>query len=188
MAGSFIKQMKRIGYYSLYLASVIFVLAALACQEELTTDDHTVESVNLKRYMGKWYEIASLPAPFQKDCYCTTAEYNLRGEYIEVINSCRRGSAEGRLDIATGKAWPLKGSNNSRLKVSFFWPFKGDYWVVSLDQDYQWAMIGHPERKYLWILSRKPEMSNDLYQSLIKKAKELGYNIENLKLMVQCPR
>jgi apolipoprotein D and lipocalin family protein len=163
----------------------LLLTMALACEKTMPTDDHTVTSVDLKRYVGKWYEIASLPAPFQEGCFCTTAEYSLEKDHVKVVNRCRRGSPQGEVDEALGKAWPVEGSNNSRLKVSFFWPFKGDYWIIGLDQDYQWAMVGHPQKKYLWILSRSPNMPMELYQSLVSKAKSMGYDVARLKLMNQ---
>ena len=169
----------------LIIAMAFLLFGALSCEENAPADDHTVEAVDLARYAGKWYEIASLPAPFQEDCFCTTAEYSLQKDHVKVLNQCRRGSVKGELDEAVGKAWPEEGSNNSRLKVSFFWPFKGDYWIIGLDQNYRWAMVGHPQRKYLWILSREPKMPEDLYQSLMGKAKDLGYDVSRLKLMVQ---
>ncbi len=155
------------------------------CGDKIPLDDHSVQTVDLERYQGKWYEIASFPAPFQKDCYCTTAEYVLKDDYVKVINRCRRGSSQGEWDEAEGKAWPVKGSNNSRLEVSFFWPFTGDYWIVALDADYQWVLVGHPERKYFWILARQPRISQELYNSLVQRAARLGYDVNKLKLMDQ---
>jgi apolipoprotein D and lipocalin family protein len=143
--------------------------------------DQTVARVDLERYMGKWVEIASFPAWFQRDCFCTMAEYELRGDHVSVKNSCRKGSSEGELDIAMAKAFAVAGSNNSRLKVQFFWPFKGDYWIIALDDNYQYAMVGHPNREYLWILSRTPEMSEDVYQSLVETARGKGYDITKLR-------
>jgi apolipoprotein D and lipocalin family protein len=164
---------------------VLSLLLLCSCAEKPPPDDHSVEKVDLERYTGRWYEIASFPAPFQKDCHCTTAEYVSKGDYLQVINRCRRGSAEGEWDEATGKARPVEGSNNSRLKVSFFWPFKGDYWVIALDRDYQWVLVGHPQRRYLWILSRTPRISKALYDSLVERAASLGYDVTRLKIMDQ---
>jgi len=172
--------------FSIWLLTLALIPGLFfSCTGRPPADDHSVGSVDLDRYIGRWYEIASLPAPFQKDCHCTTAEYILKGDYLRVINRCRRGSNRGELDEAKGKAWPVKGSHNSRLKVSFFWPFKGDYWVIALDKDYQWVMVGHPQRKYLWLLSRKPKISRELYDSLVEGAASLGYQVERLKTMDQ---
>ena len=103
--------------------------------------------------------LSSLPAPFQEDCHCTTARYTLKQDYVEVINSCRRLSAQGELDQAEGKAWPVEGSNNSRLKVSFFGPFYGGYSVIALDREgYRYALVCGPSPSYLWILARDPAL------------------------------
>jgi len=141
---------------------------------------HTVSSVDLQRYAGTWYEMASFPTWFQKGCLCTTAEYAVRGDYVEVKNSCRKGSATGELDVSTAKAWAVPGTGNSQMKVQFFWPFKGDYWIIALDENYQWALVGHPDREYLWILSRKPRMEESLYRELVEKAKKKGYDVTRL--------
>ncbi len=144
-------------------------------------DDHSVAGVDLARYSGLWYEIASLPARFQEGCVCSTAEYRVIGDYVEVTNSCRQESPQGKLRRVTGKARPVPGSNNSRLKVTFFWPFSGDYWIVGLDPDYRWAMVGHPQRKYLWILSRQPELDEKTFVALLERARVLGYPVERLR-------
>jgi apolipoprotein D and lipocalin family protein len=143
--------------------------------------DQAVARVDLERYMGKWYEIASFPTWFQRDCFCTTADYELRGDHVWVKNSCRKGSPGGDLDVATAKAFAVAGSNNSRLKVQFFWPFKGDYWIIALDDNYQYAMVGHPDREYLWVLSRTPEMPENAYLSFTEIAREKGYDVTKLR-------
>ena len=139
-----------------------------------------VENVNLERYAGKWYEIAHLPVSFQKNCSCTTAEYGLTDKgYVRVVNRCKK-TTTGDWDEATGKAFPVKNSNNAKLKVQFFWPFRGDYWILRLDEDYQYAVVGGPSPKYLWILSRTPEMEESLYNRLVGEMKELGFPVEEL--------
>ena len=169
------------------MKSIVFLLLlilAVSCTSLSGTADYrqqTVEQVDLERYMGKWYEIAAFPNWFQNDCYCTMAEYELNGDHVSVRNSCRKGSSQGNLDLATGKAYAVSGSNNSRLKVQFFWPFKGDYWVLALDDNYEYAMVGHPNKKYLWILSRTPEMSESVYQRLVEKAAQNGYDVSKIK-------
>jgi apolipoprotein D and lipocalin family protein len=167
--------------------SVLLLVAFTGCSETLPSDPNhqPVPMVDLERYKGKWYEIASLPAWFQKDCYCTTAEYILEKDYVQVINRCRKGGPDGKLDEAIGKARPVEGSNNARLKVSFFWPFTGDYWVIALDPDYQWAVVGHPKKEYLWILSRTPTMDKALFQDLVAKARTMGYPVDRLKMADQ---
>jgi len=139
----------------------------------------TVDQVDLERYAGKWYEIASFPMCFQRGCTCTTAEYTPTGQgYVEVLNRCIKN---GEPTSAEGKAFPVKGSNNSRLRVQFFWPFRGNYYVIALADDYSYAMVGSPNRKYLWILSRSPQLDPDTLQMLKDKAENLGFDINRLQ-------
>jgi apolipoprotein D and lipocalin family protein len=135
--------------------------------------------------MGQWYEIAALPNWFQKNCVCTTAEYRQLDDYVEVKNTCRDGSSQGKVRKALGKAWVVEGSSGGKLKVSFFWPFRGDYWIIALDPDYQWAMVGHPQRKYLWILSRKPQMEAKLADTLLEQARAMGYPVDQMRMTDQ---
>jgi apolipoprotein D and lipocalin family protein len=146
-----------------------------------------VDKVEIDRYLGKWYEIALLPNSFQEGCHCTTAEYSLiDSTTIRVVNSCREDSAEGELSQADGKAFVVEGSNNAKLEVQFFWPFKGDYWIIALDnENYNYAMVGNPSREYLWILSRKPDMKEETYNMLVDKAKNKGFDVSKLQITDQ---
>lgn len=121
----------------------------------------SVAAVDLARYAGKWFEIASFPMFFQRQCVGdTSASYALGADgRVEVSNRCR---TENGFDEAKGVATVVEGWGNSRLKVSFFWPFKSDYWVMGLDNDYRWAVVGNPNRKYLWVLSRTPQLLQTL--------------------------
>lgn len=135
-----------------------------------------VQSVDLTRYVGRWYEIARLPNSFQKKCADTvTADYTLRADgKIEVINRCRKAS--GEYTTAKGKAKIVDKKTNAKLKVTFFWPFYGDYWILDLGPNYEYAVVGEPDRKYLWILSRSPRMDETLYQQLVQKMEAKGFN------------
>lgn len=141
-----------------------------------------VAQVDLNRYLGKWYEIATIPMRFQKGCTCVTAEYSLKDNgRIKVVNSCHKDSPAGPFKSVTGQAKVVKGSNNAKLKVSFFWPFWGNYWIIGLDEEnYQWAIVSDPSRKTLWILARTPQMENDLFENLIDHCKSLGLNTDLL--------
>jgi apolipoprotein D and lipocalin family protein len=142
----------------------------------------TVPSVNLEKYAGRWYEIASFPQRFQKGCHCTFAEYTPTGKgYVRVYNSCRRDSSRGKEPTITGRAYPVKGSNNAKLRVQFFWPFRGDYWIIELADDYSYAVVGAPGRNYLWILSRSPKMSDEAYAILLSKVSAMGFDISRLQ-------
>jgi apolipoprotein D and lipocalin family protein len=144
----------------------------------------SVAAVDLARYSGKWFEIAAFPMFFQRSCVGdTTAEYS-PGENgaIKVFNRCRTDSG---FDEATGKATVVEGYANSRLKVSFFWPFKADYWVLGLDPEYRWAVVGNPNRKYLWVLSRTPQLSGPLLEAALAGAKAQGFDLSQLHYTVQ---
>jgi apolipoprotein D and lipocalin family protein len=135
----------------------------------------TVASVDLPRYMGNWYEVAKLPNRFQASCASDTlAAYRLEGDGVEVINRCRH--ADGGVDSIKGRAKVVPGSAGARLRVSFFWPFYGDYWVLALDPDYKTALVGEPSRRYAWILSRAPTLDEGRLQALLARAQALGFD------------
>jgi apolipoprotein D and lipocalin family protein len=139
----------------------------------------SVAAVDLARYSGKWFEIAAFPMFFQRNCLGdTTAEYSARDDgAITVHNRCRTDSG---FDDATGKATVVEGFANSRLKVSFFWPFKADYWVLGLDPEYRWAVVGNPNRKYLWVLSRTPQLPAPLLEAALASASAQGFDLSQL--------
>ena len=118
----------------------------------------TVPYVDLDRYLGRWYEIARLPAGFERGCTAVTAAYGrLPDGSISVRNECAKGHPGGKVKRAEGRATVADPATNAKLKVSFFWPFSGDYWILALDEEaYQWALVGEPGREYLWLLSRAP--------------------------------
>lgn len=136
----------------------------------------TVAKVDLSRYAGTWYEIARLPNRFQRDCIAAQATYTARldGE-LDVVNQCRRQRPDGETETAHAVAWPTDASH-AKLAVQFIWPFRGDYWIIALDPDYRWAMVGTPTREYLWILSRTPTMRPTLYDRLVERAQALGFD------------
>ena len=144
----------------------------------------SVASVELARYAGKWFEIASFPMFFQRNCVGdTTAQYALMPDArISVTNRCKTASG---FDEATGHASVVEGSANSRLKVSFFWPFKSDYWVIGLDPDYRWAVVGNPNRKYLWLLSRTPQLPQPLLDAALASASAQGFDLSQLRYTPQ---
>ena len=146
----------------------------------------TVAHVDLKKYMGKWFEIAAYPQFFQKNCYCTTASYTLTDKgYAIVENKCNKGNVNGKPSSIKGKIFVEENSGNAKLKVQFFWPFKGKYWIIELADDYSYAVVSHPNKKYLWILSRTPTMDTILYQQIVSRIKEKGFDISLIKLTTQ---
>jgi len=160
---------------SLLLLSTMILLSS-SCRSQ---KPETVKFVDLEKYAGLWYEYASFPARFQKGCTNTTAEYKLSPEgYVIVINKCTRENDRTGIE---GKAFVVPESGNSKLKVQFFWPFRGDYWVLELADDYSWAAVGSPKRNYLWILSRTPVMEADLYNDITSRVAGKGFDISKLQ-------
>jgi len=137
-----------------------------------------VPHVELEKYLGKWYEIAHLPARFQEGCTDTSATYTLSEDgSISVLNECIRN---GKMKRAKGKAKVVDKHSGAKLKVTFFWPFYGDYWIIDLGKDYDYAVVGTPNRKYLWILSRTPQMDDKLFSQLVESVKSKGFDLNNL--------
>jgi apolipoprotein D and lipocalin family protein len=161
---------------------LIIALACLICSCASYPPLAVVDNVDLNRYLGKWYEIASLPVSQQEGCSCTTAEYSLMEDgVIKVVNACKK---KGTVDMAEGKAFIVPNSGNAKLKVQFFWPFRGDYWIIELDKDYQYAVVGVPNRKYFWILSRTPEMSEATLEMLVDRVMAKGFDTSKMQRTV----
>jgi apolipoprotein D and lipocalin family protein len=141
----------------------------------------TVGQVDIRSYLGQWYEIARFPAWFQKRCVGSTATYSLREDgRLGVVNRCFLDSLDGKLKEAKGIARITDSSTSAKLEVSFFQPFWGDYWIIDLDPHYRYAVVGHPGRDYLWILSRCPTIEEKLYGDLLAKIKSQGFELERL--------
>ncbi len=137
-----------------------------------------VPHVELEKYLGKWYEIAHLPAKFQEGCNETTATYTLSKDgSISVLNQTIKN---GKMKQAKGKAKVVDKNSNAKLKVTFFWPFYGDYWIIKLGNNYDYSVVGAPNRKYLWILSRTPQMDDNLYSQIIEYVKSKGFDANKL--------
>ena len=172
-------------FNQLKVYSKTLLLSMLLCMLTSASNPLTLQTVpyvDLQKYAGKWYEIASFPQRFQKGCNCTTAEYTLSKKgYVIVENRCKKDSINGKQSYIKGKAFVVKNSGNAKLKVQFFWPFKGKYWIIDLANDYRYAVVGHPNRQYLWILSRTPKMEDSTYQQIISRIKEMGFDISKIR-------
>jgi apolipoprotein D and lipocalin family protein len=142
-----------------------------------------VPKVDINRYLGIWYEIARIDHSFQKDCVASTAEYSLRDDgYIKVINKCRKKNLGGEVATAEGKTWVIDKDSNAWLKVQFFWPFRADYVIIDLDEnEYQYAVVGHPSRDYLWILSRTPQMEDGTYREILTNISKQKYDLARIQ-------
>jgi len=135
----------------------------------------TVAAVDLGRYYGTWYEIARLPNRFQSMCVSDTrATYRPDGNRVSVLNQCR--TADGSFEQASGIARLVEGSHGAKLRVSFFRPFYGDYWILELDPDYRWVLVGEPGRRYAWILAREPKLDEATLERLLARAAALGFD------------
>ena len=160
---------------SLLLSVLLFSKISIA------QDLETVSAVDLQKYAGKWFEIASFPQRFQKGCNCTTAEYTLTSKnYLIVENRCKKDSLNGKSLYIKGKVFSEKNTGNAKLKVQFLWPFKGKYWIIDLAADYSYAVVGHPNRNYLWILSRTASMDNVVYQEIVSRIEANGYDVSKI--------
>ena len=158
----------------------LLTLALVAASAQSAAPVTTVPQVDLARYVGTWYEIAHVPMFFQRKCAGeTTAHYtsNTDGS-IAVTNRCR--NAAGGMEEAEGTAKVVPGSGNAKLKVTFFRPFKGDYWVIGLDSDYRWAVVGSPNRDTLWLLARTPTLEPADVDRALATAKQQGYSLDKL--------
>ena len=146
----------------------------------------TVAKVDLGRYLGTWYEIASFPQKFQRGCTGSIATYSSRSDgMIDVVNRCRKDSLDGEEKIAKGRARVIDPVTNAKLEVSFFRPFWGDYWIVDLGASYDYAVVGHPSRDYLWILCRTRTMDGAVYDGILARLRGQGYEVERLQRTLQ---
>jgi apolipoprotein D and lipocalin family protein len=170
---------------SVFVVSVTSITCTSYGRQQ-ASDVRVVPYVNLNKYAGTWYEIARYPNHFQKGCVASTALYTLRDDgKIDVLNQCRINTLEGELLSAKGTAKNVDKKTNAKLKVTFFWPFSGHYWIIDLGERYEYSVVGHPERKYLWILSRTPEMDDDLYNQILVRIKQQGYDVTKLMKTLQ---
>jgi apolipoprotein D and lipocalin family protein len=160
-----------------------------ACAQE-GAPMRTVAAVDLGRYSGTWHEIARYPNRFEDgsglDCAEVTATYTPQPDgRLGVVNRCLNAADGNRPREARGSAYAVAGSNNARLRVSFFWPFYGDYWVIGLDPDYRWAVVGEPGRDYLWVLARRPGLAPAEWEAALAAARAQGYDTARLKRVAQ---
>jgi len=167
---------RKLVYFGLALAGVFSLVRAASGQVPL----ESVPKVDLNRYTGRWFEIARYPNRFERKCDSNaTATYSLRPDgKITVVNACK--TREGNLTQSSGWAQVVDRNTGSKLKVTFFWPFFGDYWIIDLSPDYEYAVIGEPSRKYLWILSRTAKMDDKLYAEIAGRLPAMGYDAGKL--------
>nr|WP_180058645.1 lipocalin family protein [Acinetobacter sp. YH12227] len=173
-------------FKSVLAVTTLAMISLSSTTQAETAAPRAVDQVDIQKYAGKWYEIAHLPMYFQRKCVSNiTAQYSVNADQtMGVLNSCRIANRE--MISSEGIAYP-QNEGNSKLKVSFLppglrWmPFtKGHYWVLRVDSEYKVALVGGPSNKYLWILSREPQLDEATYQSYLETAKHYGYDITKL--------
>jgi apolipoprotein D and lipocalin family protein len=163
------------------LLSLVLMITLFSCKSKKPLE--TVQKVDLEKYTGRWYEISTIPIAPQKGCTFTYAEYTIgKNGTVKVYNHCIK---KGKVSDITGKAFVKDTTTNAQLAVQFFWPFRGAYYIIGLDDNYQWAIVGSPSRKNLWILSRTPQMDSTLYQSLLQTAQNKGFDTNLLVTTLQ---
>jgi len=158
----------------------LFITALIALNLFAPSPNKTVDKVDLDRYAGKWYSLYSIPTIFDKDTRETTTTYTLNKDgYYNVVTTAKKGD-DNELHIYKSKLFPDKDAHDAEMKAQFVWPFKVDYWVIDLASDYSYVVVGHPDHKFLFIMSRKPTMDKKLYDELVAKCKAMGYPVEKL--------
>lgn len=166
------------------LAVTFVLISSLACSTSAVPPTsperpplQTVKQVDLNRYSGRWYEIARTPNRFEDDCVGDVRVlYEMQPDgKLHLSNECRKHN--GKTESAHGYANVVEPGTGSKLRVTFFWPFFANYWIIELDPEYKYAVVGEPDRKYLWIISRTPQMDATTYNELIRKIASHGYDV-----------
>ena len=175
--------------FILLLNIFVVLISTFSISSAFVENNKELEAVSyldLQKFQGIWYEIAHNPWFPENNCFSMIAHYELiKDKKIEVTNICRKNGFDGEISKIKGKAWLVDPTINSKWEVQFIWPFTLDYWVIDLEEDYKYAVIGEPEKENIWILSRKPIMEKSLLVKIIKKMEIKGYDLSDLILMPQ---
>lgn len=168
--------MRRFAFCSLFSAAALTAASASAAEVQ------AVRTLDLQRYLGTWYEIASIPQPTQRGCTCTVAQYSmLSDDRVRVRNSCRLGSPGGKPIVAVGQARVADSAEPAKLRVSFFGGAEADYWVLAVADDYSHALVGTPDRSSLWVLSRERTLDRAVFNELMDFASAQGFDASRLQ-------
>lgn len=145
-----------------------------------TVENIPVERLDLQRYAGKWFSLSSIPTSLDRKWKETTETYTLNENgYYNVLTTYKKND-DPEVKSIKSKLFVVEGTNNTELKAQFVWPFKVDYWVIELAEDYSYTVIGHPEQKYLFIKSRQPSIDKKLYDDIVERCKTRGYDTDKL--------
>jgi apolipoprotein D and lipocalin family protein len=153
-----------------------FVWALFAGNINKPVEQH----VDLERFAGKWYSLYSIPTMFDKGSRETNTTYTLNKDGYYNVVTCAKKADDNEIRTVKSKLFPVEGTNNAQMKVQFIWPYKVDYWIIELAPDYSYVVVGHPDRKFLFIMSRKPCIDKKLYQDIVARCKARGYETEKL--------
>ncbi len=168
---------------ALFLSMIFIFLAGVTGCTPSRPPPATVAAVDLTRYAGTWYEIERFDHWFERGLVGVTAQYSLRPDgRIAVLNSGHAKTLDGKLDIATATAWVV---GPAKLKVRFFWPFAGDYWILGLEDTYRWAVVGTPDRGYLWLLHREAHPPAADIATMKSIAEKVGFDLSGLRAVPQ---
>ena len=165
--------------FSLLISTALTIITFTACDRPSQPPLPTVSSVDLSRYSGTWNELARYENNREAGCVGATAVYIFNNNGGSVKNSCYDGSGRLKSQVK-GQMEAVEGSNNSKFKINFSWPFEGDYWVLMLANDYRYSVVATPDRKYLWILSRSTVLSPADKETILSTVTTLGFNPEKL--------
>jgi apolipoprotein D and lipocalin family protein len=164
-------------YINIFATAILFLILATS-NTVASSDDkelQVVSNLDLKRFQGTWYEIAHNPWFVQKDCFAMIARYELVEEgKIRVKNICRDNGFDGKVSRIEGKAWLAEKTNPAKWKVQFIWPFRLNYWIIEVDKDYQYAVVGEPDKENVWILSRQPHLDKNILDKIIEHTRAQG--------------
>jgi len=148
----------------------------------------TVDRVDLERYMGQWYVIANIPYFGERGNVAGRAIYRMRDDgRMDDIYLYRDGSFDAPEERMSGVAWVVDEASNAQWKVQFYWPIRFGYYIIGLDEDYRWTVVGHPSREYAWIMAREPELEQTRYQALLELLNERGFDSSQLRKVPQRP-
>ncbi len=177
-----------------FVAALVALCVCGALHAQPKTALKTISVLDVPRYMGTWYEVAKYPNRFQKKCVANTqAEYRLlSADSLQVINRCKTDKDD--MEVAIGEARQLGAAASPKLQVRFapswlsMFPFVwGNYWVIDLDANYQLAAVSEPQRDYLWILARSPNVNPDAYSALLQRLSEQGFDVNRLERTKHAP-
>jgi lipocalin len=181
---------RKVCYFVVLILAASLISGCAITGAPVLDNIQTVVQVDLERYAGVWYEIASLPTTFARNLVCVTATYTIMEDgKVQVLNQGYKGSPDGKLSSITGTAWVPNPDEPGQLKVSFFPIISSQYNIIALDEEnYSYAMVTGKNYNFLWILSRTPQMDSETYDMLIQQAEDWGYDVANIEVTPQiCP-